>query len=108
MNILELSDEFTINMDYVVSMTVVDLPDEQGNLRWAIAFKTCLVDNVKTFPVSPDEDEYETSHSQLKEYTYDYEISPLYNTYDDILKVLKGINAEFGFKKEKVVKEKRK
>lgn len=101
MNILMLSDEFAINMDHVVSMTLIDIPSEDGKIKWAVAFKTQLIENVKTFPVSPDEDEYETSHCQLKEYIYNYEVSPFYDSYDKAVKVLEGIHKEFENKKEK-------
>ena len=83
MNLIKLSSEHVINLDHVVSMQIIDIPDEQGNLSWAIMFQMSLIDFVKVVPHSPDEDEYETSHCQIKEYTYACEVSPFYKSLEE-------------------------
>jgi len=80
MNILKLSDEHVINLDHVVDMKIVDFQDDKGNPVYAIMFQTNLIDCIKVIPNSPDEDDYETSHCQVREYIYNYEVSPTYKT----------------------------
>ena len=101
MNLMQLSDEFVINLDHVSTMSIIDVPDEKGNICWAILFQLNLIDSVKTFANSPDEEYRETSHNQLREYSYSVEISPLYKTIQEAKLVLKRIADKFTTKKEK-------
>ena len=85
-NILKLSDDFAINMDYVIKMSITEVDEKYG-----VMFKTSLVDRILS-----------------DQYMYEYEMSPLYETRDMAVKVLEGVHKEFDFKKINVAKEKSK
>jgi hypothetical protein len=80
MNLYKISDEQAIDLDRVIDVTIIDLPDQNNKIQWALMFELSVVDQVKIISNNPDEDEIETSHTQTNEYFYVTRISDGYET----------------------------
>lgn len=72
MNFYKIDNDFSINLDRVVSITIIDLPVEKDSdkVKWHLVFELDIIDSVKHFTMSPDEDAYETSAYKNDEYEY--------------------------------------
>jgi hypothetical protein len=101
MNLIKIDDDHFLNVDNVTDFFIIDLQDDKGNPIYHILFQLNTVENIKVIANSPDEDDYETSHSSIKEYNYSVRLSKGYTKYDDAKEFLDRIIKTFTRKGEK-------
>lgn len=97
MNFYKIDNDFSINLDRVIGITIIDLPskkedDELTDIKWHLVFELDIIDSVKHFTMSPDEDAYETSAYKNDEYEYRSCISKPFDTIKEAELVMEKIS----------------
>ena len=92
MNLIKIDDDHFLNADNVTDFFIIDLQDDKGNPIYHILFQLNTVENIKVIANSPDEDDYETSHSSIKEYNYSVILSKGYTKYEQAEDALNRIS----------------
>ena len=82
MNFYKISDDFSIDLNHVTNIMIIDLPSEKDSdkVKWHLAFETDAIESVKHYTLSPDEDMYETSAYKNDEYEYRSYLSRAFDT----------------------------
>ena len=93
MNFLEIAEDMAIDLDKVVDVQIIDVENKEDitNPKYVIVFTLNIVESVRVLPNSPDEDEYETSHFQTRDYDYAIRMTPAFNSYKDARRVFNTI-----------------
>lgn len=89
MTFLEIGEDFSINIDRVQDVQIVDVENKEDitKPKYVIVFTTDIVESVRVLPNSPDEDDIETSHFQTREYDYALKMTPPFDTYEEVRRV---------------------
>lgn len=103
MRFVEIGEDFAIDLDKVLDMSIVGI-ENQNDLtkpKYIIIFTLNTIESVFIIPNKEiDEDEYESSHVQERNYTYMTRMSPEFKSYKEARECFEKLATGSIFKKE--------